>query len=57
LIAAGVADLLGLDLLLLKSADGILENGSQGGQVNIPVKTEVVNPLFIPFVLEKRLGG
>jgi 5-(aminomethyl)-3-furanmethanol phosphate kinase len=54
-IAAWVADLLGLDLLLLKSVDGILEKGSVMEQVIIPVKTEVVDPFFIPFVLEKKI--
>jgi hypothetical protein len=54
-IAAWVADMLGLDLLLLKSVDGILQNGSLIKQVKIPVKTEAVDPFFIPFVLEKKL--
>jgi aspartokinase-like uncharacterized kinase len=54
-IAAWVANELGLDLLLLKSVDGILENGSLMKQVKIPVKTDVVDPFFIPFVLEKKI--
>ena len=54
-IAAWIADLLGLDLLLLKSVDGVFENGSLMEQVKIPVKTYVVDPFFIPFVLEKKL--
>jgi aspartokinase-like uncharacterized kinase len=54
-IAAWIGDFLGLDLLLLKSVDGILENGNLMEQVKIPVKTEVVDPFFIPFVLEKKL--
>jgi 5-(aminomethyl)-3-furanmethanol phosphate kinase len=54
-IAAWVADLLGLDLLLLKSVDGILENGSLIEQVKMPVKTEVVDPFFIPFILKKKV--
>jgi 5-(aminomethyl)-3-furanmethanol phosphate kinase len=54
-IAAWVADLLGLDLLLLKSVDGILKNGSLMKQVKVPVKTDVVDPFFIPFVLEKKV--
>jgi hypothetical protein len=54
-IAAWTSDVLGLDLLLLKSVDGILENGSLMKQVKIPVKTEVVDPFFIPFVLEKKV--
>jgi aspartokinase-like uncharacterized kinase len=54
-ISAWVANLLGLDLLLLKSVDGILEKGSVMERVVIPVKTEVVDPFFIPFVLEKKI--
>jgi 5-(aminomethyl)-3-furanmethanol phosphate kinase len=54
-IAAWIADLLHLDLLLLKSVDGILENGSLMKQVKMPVKTEVVDPFFIPFVMEKKI--
>ena len=54
-IAAWVADILGLDLLLLKSVDGILENGNLMKQVKNPIKTEVVDPFFIPFVLEKKI--
>jgi len=54
-IAAWVADILDLDLLLLKSVDGILENGSLMKKVRSPVKTGVVDPFFIPFVLEKKL--
>lgn len=54
-IAAWIADFLGLDLLLLKSVDGVLENGTLLEQVTIPVITEVVDPFFIPFVLEKKI--
>jgi aspartokinase-like uncharacterized kinase len=54
-IAAWVANLLGLDLLLLKSVDGIFKNGNLMEKVKIPVKTLVVDPFFIPFVLEKKI--
>jgi 5-(aminomethyl)-3-furanmethanol phosphate kinase len=54
-IAAWVADVLGLDLLVLKSEDGILVHDTLIERVEIPVKTETVDPLFIPFVLEKRI--
>jgi len=54
-IAAWVADLLGLDLLLLKSVDGIVENGRFKDKVDMPVKTDLVDPFFIPFVLKKRV--
>lgn len=51
-IAAWVAAELGLDLLLLKSVDGIMTDGALLVRVSSPVKTEVVDPLFLPFVLE-----
>jgi aspartokinase-like uncharacterized kinase len=54
-IAAWVADFLRLDLLLLKSVDGIFMNGGLMNQVNIPVTTDVVDPFFIPFVLKKKI--
>ena len=54
-IAAWVADLLGLDLLLLKSVDGIMEGGDLLTELNAPVKTEAVDPFFIPFILEKKV--
>jgi 5-(aminomethyl)-3-furanmethanol phosphate kinase len=54
-IAAWVADFLRLDLVLLKSVDGIVENGSLIKQVKNPIKTEVVDPFFIPFVLERKI--
>jgi aspartokinase-like uncharacterized kinase len=54
-IAAWIADKLRLDLLLLKSVDGISSNGILMKQVKIPVKTEVVDPFFIPFVLGKKV--
>ena len=53
-IAAWVAAFLGIDLLLLKSVDGILVNGILMKQVTTPIKTDVVDPFFIPFVLEER---
>jgi hypothetical protein len=54
-IAAWVADILGLNLLLLKSVDGILEDGSLMDTIKMPVKTEIVDPFFIPFVMEKKI--
>jgi 5-(aminomethyl)-3-furanmethanol phosphate kinase len=54
-IAAWIAGLLGLNLLLLKSVDGIVEGGCVLNEVNSPVKTEVVDPFFIPYVLEKKI--
>jgi len=54
-IAAWIADMLGLDLLILKSVDGILEDGNLMEYVKKPIKTEVVDPFFIPFVLNKKI--
>jgi aspartokinase-like uncharacterized kinase len=54
-IAAWAADRLGLDLLLLKSVDGILENNHLIKQVNNPVKTDATDPFLIPFVLKKKV--
>jgi 5-(aminomethyl)-3-furanmethanol phosphate kinase len=54
-IAAWIADFLELDLLLLKSVDGIVENGNLIKQIKNPVKTDVVDSFFIPFVLERKI--
>jgi aspartokinase-like uncharacterized kinase len=54
-IAAWVAKTLGLDLLLLKSTDGITAAGVLQEQVSKGLKTDVVDPFFIPFVLENRI--
>lgn len=50
-IAAWVAHSLGLDLILLKSVDGIAEGGELKERVDGPMETKVVDPCFIPFVL------
>jgi hypothetical protein len=54
-IAAWVAARLGGDLLVLKSADGIETAGRLLARVEKPVATDVVDPCFIPFVLEHRI--
>ena len=54
-IAAWAAAELRLDLLLLKSVDGIREGVVLKRQVNAPRETDVVDPLFIPYVLEKKV--
>ncbi len=54
-IAAWIADFLGVECLLLKSTDGIFENGCLLEEVDVPMRTDVVDPFFIPFVLEKEL--
>jgi 5-(aminomethyl)-3-furanmethanol phosphate kinase len=54
-IAAWVAAELRLGLLLLKSVDGIIENGALQEHVDAPRKTDVVDPLLIPYVLENQV--
>jgi len=54
-IAAWVAGRVGSDLLVLKSVDGIFHKGKLLRQVRSPVKTDVVDPCFIPYVLEHRI--
>ena len=54
-VAAWIADTLSLDLLLLKSVDGIFEAGILQEEVGAPCETDTVDPFFIPFVLKKRI--
>jgi len=54
-IAAWIAGNLHLDLLLLKSVDGIFINGSLRKQVTGPLKSDVIDPFFIPFVLKNKI--
>ena len=54
-IAAWVAGNLHLDLLLLKSVDGILINGTLQKRVAAPVESDIVDPFFIPFVIKNRI--
>ncbi len=54
-IAAWVAGTLHLDLLLLKSIDGIFINGILQEQVNGPVESDIVDPCFIPFVIKNTV--
>lgn len=54
-IAAWVAGELGLDLLILKSVDGIRTGGVLSKQISRPLETDVVDPLFIPYVLQNRI--
>jgi 5-(aminomethyl)-3-furanmethanol phosphate kinase len=54
-IAAWIAAELGIELLLLKSVDGIFINGLFQEQVSTPIDTEQVDPFFIPFVLKNRI--
>jgi hypothetical protein len=50
-----VAGNLHLDLLLLKSVDGILINGTLQKQVTAPVDSDVIDPFFIPYVLKNSI--
>lgn len=54
-IAAWIAAVLGLDLLILKSVDGILEHHVLQKEVTTPVKTDIVDPHFIPYVLKNKI--
>jgi 5-(aminomethyl)-3-furanmethanol phosphate kinase len=54
-IAAWIAYTQGLDLLLLKSVDGIMAGGALLGTVTSPLATDVVDQAFLPFVLEKKI--
>jgi aspartokinase-like uncharacterized kinase len=54
-IAAWTAGNLHLDLLLLKSVDGIFINGTLRKQVIAPVESDVIDPFFIPFVIKNRI--
>jgi len=54
-IAAWIADELEIELLVLKSVDGILLDGVIQEQVTTPLQSDVVDPFFIPFVLKHRI--
>jgi len=54
-IAAWIAAELGIELLVLKSVDGIFLKGIIQDRVTIPTKNDVVDPFFIPFVLNHRI--
>ena len=54
-IAAWVACTLHLDLLLLKSIDGIFINGILQEQVTGLVETDIIDPCFIPFVIKNTV--
>ena len=54
-IAAWVAGTLQLDLLLLKSVDGITNGNIVQEQVSESMKNDTVDPFFIPFVLENMI--
>ena len=54
-IAAWISHALHHDLLLLKSVDGIFINGIFQGQVTRPRETDVIDPFFIPFVIQNSV--
>jgi len=54
-IAAWVAGRLGGDLLVLKSVDGIESGGKLLARIDRPLQTDVVDPGFVPYVLEHRV--
>jgi len=54
-IAAWIAAELGIELLVLKSVDGISLKGMIQELVTIPIKSDLVDPFFIPFVLKNRI--
>ena len=54
-IAAWIAGILGAELLVLKSVDGITENGILQTGITEPVESDVVDPGFIPYVIDNRI--
>ena len=54
-IAAWIAAELGIELLVLKSIDGISRKGILQDRVTRPIENDVVDPFFIPFVLNHRI--
>jgi len=54
-ISAWVAVSLHLDLLLLKSIDGIFINGILQEQITGPVESDIIDPCFIPFVIKNTV--
>ncbi|MDD1662218.1 MAG: uridylate kinase [Methanomicrobiales archaeon] len=54
-IAAWVASELGIDLLILKSVDGIMRGGALVPRIANPCTSDVVDPCLIPFALAHRV--
>ena len=54
-IAAWVAGRLDLDLVVLKSVDGIRINGTRFEEITHHLETDVVDPCFIPYILKKGI--
>jgi aspartokinase-like uncharacterized kinase len=54
-IAAWTAAMLDLNLLILKSVDGIEGQNGLQEEVAEPIKTDTVDPFFIPYVLKYQI--
>ncbi len=54
-ISAWVADQLGLELLLLKSVDGIIQEGKLQEQLTMPIQSDAIDPFFISFVIKNQI--
>jgi 5-(aminomethyl)-3-furanmethanol phosphate kinase len=54
-IAAWVAGKLGLELLMLKSVDGIWINGKIASTITHSIETDVVDPCCIPYILNNGI--
>jgi aspartokinase-like uncharacterized kinase len=54
-IAAWVASELGIELLILKSVDGITRDGTLVPRITEPLASGEVDPCLIPFVLSRRV--
>ena len=54
-IAAWIAAELGIELLVLKSVNGIFLKGIIQERVTIPIKNDVVDPFFLPFILNHNI--
>jgi aspartokinase-like uncharacterized kinase len=54
-IGAWVAGKLGLELLILKSVDGISIDGKLADSISEPTETDVVDPCCIPYILKHRI--
>ena len=54
-MAAWVAGTLGAELLVLKSVDGIRVDGILQEEITEPLASDVVDPCFIPYVLDNRI--
>lgn len=54
-LSGWIADQLGVDLILLKSVDGIFSEGRLQKEITDVVPTEDVDPFFLSFVLSKNV--